>query len=324
MTHITFTRRLVHLALALALICALIPAASQTGYGPPFESAVAVDAHSVLVSWGVSPLAESYRIHRVHPYADIEVPAEVNEYLDTGLTTGEVYTYHVHAVVNGYPYPCNGLTPQAVPMDAPEAITTLAWERASGDDLVHHLAIGISWMPVPDAVKYDVFGGVMGSEYGLLEQTAETACVVRLPLPQRAAQYWFKVRARMEVTFYESGEVVDYPGPFCPAVSIDVPALTPIPPPNMELTRKATYRLSTITPRPTFASTIAPPSRRATYRLATVTPHPTETLIPGPRIYTPTPAPSRSIRRPEPVDITAAPAPALTVPAIKMIPFKRP
>lgn len=109
-----------------------------------------------------------------------------------------------------------------------------------------------------------------------------------------------------------------------PAVSIDVPALTPIPPPNMELTRKATYRLATITPRPTIASTIAPPSRRVTYRLATLTPQQTEPVTPRIRIYTPTPAPSRSIRRPELVDITAVPAPAPTAPVIQLIPFKRP
>ncbi len=64
MPHITFTRRLVYLALALALICALYPAASQTDHGPPFENAAAVDAHSVLVSWGDSPLAEYYQIQR--------------------------------------------------------------------------------------------------------------------------------------------------------------------------------------------------------------------------------------------------------------------
>ncbi len=289
-----FSRRHVLLALALAFSVALIPTASGADHGPAYAAAEPVDGATIRIFWGDDPLAESYRIERTNGGTIAVLPKHVNEYLDTGLTAGQLYVYHVYSMVGGQGYHNDGSTAMAMPMEAPESIGSLSWYTAANENNEILLWIEINWTPVDGAIGYEVFAQVGGGSESIeWAQTTDSDARIGFPLPPVDTCYRFKVRAFMTVYTPESDETQCFTGPFSREAVICVPAqIMPQETPANHLVTVTPAHGELPTPTPSQWRTRQPPqlTPTPTWHILTMRPLlPTHTPTPGPIHSFPTP-----------------------------------
>jgi len=273
---------------------ALIPASpARADPYPTNVQAVPVDATSILITWGGNEWAQSYRIHRTNTGIIAEVPADVNSYLDTGLTPGLPYVYMVASVVDGHDYWYTGLTPIVMPLDAPGAITSLSWHTVTDYINQVHLGIELAWTPVQGVIGYEIFAMIEGEGgYEQWTETVESDVMAGFFLPSQPTRYWFKVRACNENYIPESDEYMYFTGPFSPEAYIDVPAI----PTQFQKMPVSLFPLAPLT-RLRLKPTVPPWTIVHPIELDLVisTPVPVTTfrqIIPGVVIPTPTPTPT--------------------------------
>lgn len=294
---------------ALVILTALLLAGSVPARADPYPTNVKaepVDATSVLITWGGNEWAQGYRIHRTNAGIIAEVPADVNSYLDTGLTPGIPYVYMVASVVDGQDHWYTGATPIVMPLDAPAAITSLSWETVTDYNNQVHLGIQLAWTPVPGVIGYEVFAMVEGEgRYEQWTETVESDVLAGFFLPSEPTRYWFKVRACKENYIPESDEYMYFTGPFSPEAFIDVPAIS-------SQLQKLPVTLFPLDPFARLRTKPTVPPLEAVQRLdpGLVLFTPALTIRPlAPRLLapTPTPSPTPTLQRFNPMIILPSP-----------------
>lgn len=213
------------LVFAALLFALLLPAPAWADPYPTDVTAEVIDGTTVRITWGPNAWAESYRIHRNNTGTIAQVPPDVTEYLDTGLTTGMPYYYMVASMVDGTAHWAVTGGALVMPIEAPTGITSLSWHKVTdyiGDE---YLGIELAWTPVEGVIGYEIFARTgLAGEFIQKTECIESSVLTGFPLPTVETTYFFKVHAAMEFYVAEADEYDYFTGPFSPEASITVPA----------------------------------------------------------------------------------------------------